>query len=291
MPDEDRPLTANSLVCTLYETMRTPPEDDDDQQELSRLNVEPWMIDHLKLNPEYVHWGPGEDYMSTKGESWGASQEVDGWSAFGPWDLDELNECVHFYFELDRPSEKCEACDHSGYNPETKIIADTFYDFGDFGIDFSTMTMHGSIESARKPNGATGRKWSDKITQDEVDALVSAGRLGGNPVSAAEVNAANSGAQHGFNRYDHDAINRSILIETRAKRLGVYGMCPSCEGRGYVFAAARGHLNVVLWMLHPRKGCSRGVRVRNLSAADADAAKQWLREAARRNVQRFGKLL
>jgi hypothetical protein len=44
--------------------------------------------------------------MSTKGEGWGVSQEVASWSAFGPWELNELNECVHFYFELDRPSER-----------------------------------------------------------------------------------------------------------------------------------------------------------------------------------------
>lgn len=273
--------------------MRTLPEDDDDRAELDRLNVEPWMADCLKINPEYVFWGPGEDYMSTKGEGWSASQEVDGWSAFGPWKLDELNECVNFYFELERPSEKCEACDASGYNPETKIIADTFYDFGDYSIDFENWRVLGSIENARKPGGATGRKWCNRITQDEVDALVAAGRLGGKPVSAAVVNAANSeGAPRNFtSNYDHDGINRMILIETRAKRLGVYGSCTTCDGHGFVFTAPRGHLNVVLWILHPRKGCSRGVRVRNLSAVDADAAKQWLREAAKRNVQRFGKLL
>lgn len=281
--------------------MRTLPEDEDDQKELERLNVEPWMVEHLKLNPEYVHWGPGEDYMSTKGESWEASQEVDSWSAFGPWKLDELNECVHFYFELDRPSKKCDACGQSGYNPETKIIADTFYDHGDFGIDFGTMTIHGSLAGAQLPRGATGRRWCDDITQDEVDALVAAGRLRSFdaakrewvsvPRTASEVNAANAhGAKH-HHELDHDGISRGILIETRAKRLGVWGLCPACEGHGYVFTAPRGHLNVVLWILHPRKGCSRGVRVRNLSDSDADSAKQWLRESARRNAQRFGKLL
>lgn len=282
--------------------MRTLPEDDDDQKELARLNVEPWMVEYLKLNPEYVHWGPGEDHMATNGENWGDSQEVGGWSAFGPWKLDELNECVHFYFELERPSAKCEPCGKSGYNPETKILADTFYDHGDFGIDFGTMTMHGSIAGARRPRGATGRRWCDDITQDEVDALVAAGRLRSFdaakrewisvPRTAVEVNTANAqGAKHLRHDLSHDGINRGILIETRARRLGVWGTCPSCEGNGYVFTAPRGHLNVVLWILHPRKGCSRGVRVRNLSETDAAAAKAWLVAAARRNAVRFGKLL
>lgn len=281
--------------------MRMLPEDDEEKNELTRLNVEPWMVDHLKLNPEYVHWGPGEDYMSNRGESWDVSQEVDGWSSFGPWKLDDYNECVNFYFELARPSEKCEACDQSGYNPETKVIADTFYDHGDYRIDFGTMTMHGSLVCAQKPRGATGRRWCDAITQDEVDALVAACRLRSFdtanrrlvsvPRTAAEVNAANAqGAKHHHDLY-HDGINRGILIEQRAKRLGVWGTCPSCDGHGYAFTAPRGHLNVVLWILHPRKGCSRGVRVTKLSEADADSAKQWLREAARRNALRFGKLL
>jgi hypothetical protein len=278
--------------------MRTLPEDDSDHKDLARLAVEPWMVEYLKLNPEYVHWGPGEDYMSTKGESWGVSQEVASWSAFGPWELDALNECVHFYFELDRPSERCVSCDASGYNSETKVIADTFYDHGDYSIDFTNWRIVGSIDNARKPGGATGLRWHDKITQDEVDALVDAGRLrkwtdsGWEtvPRTATEVNAANAeGAKHDH-ELDHDGINRGILIETRAKRLGVWGLCLSCEGHCTVFTAPRGHLNVVLWILHPRKGCSRGVRVRNLSEADAEAVKRWLAQAAERNARRFGKV-
>jgi hypothetical protein len=44
--------------------------------------------------------------------------------------------------------------------------------------------------------------------------------------STHEVNQWN---QRGFG---HDTINRWILTETRAKRLGVWGLCPKCEGRG-----------------------------------------------------------
>ena len=35
----------------------------------------------------------------------------------------------------------------------------------------------------------------------------------------------------------HDSCNRWILIETRAKRLGVYGKCPVCEGTGSLFCS------------------------------------------------------
>lgn len=261
--------------------MRTLPEDDDDRAALARLKVEPWMVEYLKLNPEYVHWGPGDDLMSTKGESQQAAQEFASWLAFGPWPLDKWNECVHFYFELERPSERCEVCDASGYNSLTKFIADAFY----YNVA-----------------GSTENRWCDKITQDEVDALVEAGRLckwteGGLqtvPRTAAEVNAANT-ANDKYNEHHHelkhDAINRMILIETRAKRFGVWGLCSFCEGHGTVFAVPHGHLNVVLWILHPRTGCARGVRVRNLSASDAEAAKRWLAQAATRNRQRFEKVV
>ena len=79
------------------------PDDEYDRKTLKSMAAEPWMIAHLKLNPDYCSWGPGEDYMSTKGDGWGTSQELASWSAFGPWKLDELNECVHFYFEPDPP--------------------------------------------------------------------------------------------------------------------------------------------------------------------------------------------
>lgn len=32
--------------------------------------------------------------------------------------------------------------------------------------------------------------------------------------------------------FGHDSINQWILIETRAKRLGIYGFCPKCRGKG-----------------------------------------------------------
>jgi len=108
-------------------------------------------------------------------------------------------------------ADDCTACDAGGYNPETKQIYDDYYDFAN-----------------------TGRKWCYDITQDEVQALVDGGRLwdltrtfGENGwedkvppyvPTAAEVNLWASPATRGFG---HDAINCWILVEARAKRLGV----------------------------------------------------------------------
>ncbi len=85
----------------------------------------------------------------------------------------------------------------------------------------------------------------------------------------------------------HDAINRVICVETRAKRLGVYGRCERCAGKGYVFTAPAAVLKLTLWLLHPRKGCSRGVEIAEIREDELPAAYAYLAEAAQRNASRF----
>jgi hypothetical protein len=123
-------------------------------------------------------------------------------------------------------SQKCPACEGSGYNPETDRIANNFYNY----------------------SSETGKGWCDQITQDEVDALIAENRLydfthdciretGWQPkdpmpvVTAEEVNR----WQQNRRGIGYDGINRMILIKTRATRLGVYGMCPLCNGEGAVW--------------------------------------------------------
>lgn len=238
--------------------MRTVPTDDDDRAELARLNAEPWMVECLSYNPDYVHWEPGEDYMSTNDKGWATSLVVPTWPEFGPWELDEMNECVHFYFEIVRESRDCDVCGGTGYNPETRKIADDFYDFA-----------------------GTGRRWVDRITQDEADVLMQEGRC--KPGTLAKDLNAEGGR-------GHDAINRWILIEARAKRLGVWGKCSTCEGCGYTWTAPAARLGLVVWFLHPRKGCSRGVRVESIEQGELPAVFAFLREARDRNAARFSKI-
>lgn len=113
----------------------------------------------------------------------------------------------------------CPFCEGGGYNEDTQRISDDWYDFK-----------------------KTGRKWCSNITQDEVDALVEAGRLtelaGRDPktggpvrhVTAEQVNAWNEKVGIG-----HDSISKHICVETRAKREGVYGLCEHCNGEGYIW--------------------------------------------------------
>lgn len=137
---------------------------------------------------------------------------------------------------------ECCLCCGTGYNQATKEIADAFYNFDD-----------------------PSKSWHDKITQDEVQALFVAGRItdfthtwkdgqgwirrSDNLIpSAAEINA-------NQRRFGHDGINRSILIATRAKRLGVFGTCPKCRGKGSKFPAHTPHRPYNSWREHePPRG-------------------------------------
>ena len=273
------------------------PKDEDNIRDAEDAKAEPWMLRCLAMNPEYPFWGPHEDYMAKRGDGWEAPVTTASWKAL-ELKLDDYNEVANFYFAVYRDSEDCASCDHTGYNAATREIADTFYDLGDFSLDFTNWTTSGSAENARREGGATGRRWSDKVTQDEVDALVAAGRLRqldpgtrewkSVPRTAAEVNAAN--ARGGMGDLRHDGINRHILIEARAKRLGVHGLCDACEGRGYRYTADWARLAITLWVLHPRKGASRGWEIENVERGDLPDVLAFLREAAARNAERFSKV-
>lgn len=242
--------------------MRTYPSDDYDKEELERLNAESWMVELLKCNPDYPFWGNYEDYM-IKDSGWDARAEIESVSEL--WELDNLNEVANFYFEIIRENHKCESCDGSGLNPETKQISDDWYDFAN-----------------------TGRRWCENITQDEVDALWEHNRLHCDfkeKPTAEQVNAWANGRGLG-----HDSINHHICVETRAKRLGVYGHCEKCGGYGHIFDEDKAHLELQLWVLHPRKGCSRGLRVKSVLQSDIPKVVEYLQEARKRNDDRFAKI-
>lgn len=131
---------------------------------------------------------------------------------------------------------RCQACDGTGYNPETKQIRDQWYNFG------------GPVYSGICYN----------LTQDDVDALVNANRLydfthivvpgkGWQPKdppyhpTAEEVNA------WARNGPGHDAINCAVCVQARAEKLGVYGYCETCDGDGEVWDSIENKKLYVNW--------------------------------------------
>jgi hypothetical protein len=247
-----------------------------DKDDAKDLKADKWMLDLLKLNPAYTSWGPYEDYMRGPKDGWNSPQFRDGWESLD-FGLDDLNEVVNFYFEIERANKPCVACDSSGQNPATKKIADDYYDFDN-----------------------TGRRWRDNITQEEVEALQAKGRLCSWDaaqkkrvplvVTAEQVNEANRRGGL-FGELVHDSINCWILVEARARRLGVYGNCAECRGSGHIYTEPKAHVNLILWVLHPRKGCSRGVEVKNITRKDLPKVFAYLKRAAQRNANRFRKVV
>jgi hypothetical protein len=178
-----------------------------DEEEAKRLNAQPWQIELLALNPEYVHWGPHEDYMWKEGDGWNSRQIFDSWTAFGPWQLDELNECVNFYFSVGRASEECKTCGGKGTHPDAQWISESWYEhsspfkpqsfgamqaeavmagfgsksghlhgFGNYP-DAETLAKYGPAFREFCEEMRTRGHWNDAITQDEVQALVDGNRL------------------------------------------------------------------------------------------------------------------
>lgn len=261
------------------------------------------MLGLVRLNPNYTCWGPHEDYMIEK-SGWRRPILVDSWPSFEV-KLDDYNEVVNFYFEIDRASKECPACKGGdGYHPDAQWVSESFYRHSSpfvvqtyeeqkardivesFGSHLSQAVVRPDTDNANYPSEELLNKygpefrafceqmrdgegyWSKSITQEEVDILVEKNRLwdftrkvvDGKWVdmehrpTAEEVNS----NQEGFK--GHDAINRSYLIEARCKRFGIPLRCPECEGYGYVWTTDKPHLNLILWLIHPRKGAGRGDR-------------------------------
>lgn len=232
-----------------------------DEDDAKELNAEQWQLDLLKLNPHYCSWGPHEDYMWNEKEGWDSRIIKRTWAEFGPWELDDLNECVNFYFSVRRESKDCEVCGGNGYHAKAQEVVNGFY-------------------SHMNPRG---ERWCDNITQDELDALIEQGRVKAG-TSLEAVNAENRPGARGMG---HDAINRSILTRTRLERLGLPVLCDCCGGNGYVHTEPAAHVSLTLWWLHPRKGCSRGIEVERVEQSDLPAIYAFLAAAAERNAQRF----
>lgn len=119
---------------------------------------------------------------------------------------------------------KCPDCGGSGYGPEARAVANTFYPH-----------MIGGPY-------ADALAWCDKIGQAEVDHLVEKGRLKvwrdgawhKDARTADDVNA----EQHQGGFRSHDCVNRSLLVTFRCERLGIETECPRCAGHGDIATAA-----------------------------------------------------
>lgn len=238
--------------------MRNYPEYESEFKELNQLNAQDWMIELLKKNPDYTGWGSFDDYMrGNYGDEWLKPIILDSVSQLKP--LDENNEVVNFYFELTRENHECEHCKGTGYNEKTKELSDAWYSYN---------------------------SWQNNLTQDEVDMLWEKGRLN---LYFTEKPTAQQLNELSKKTFVHDCINQYLCLETRAKRLGIYGDCPKCND-GYVYDEPNAKVSLQLWVIHPENGASQGVYVKTVKKEEVDTVIEYLKEAGKRLFDKFSKL-
>lgn len=234
-----------------------------DLQEAKEMEVPSWMLDCLQMNPSYCSWGPYEDCM-TSGVGWNEALFFETFDEM--FELDDLNEVVNFYFSVERNAEDCPVCLGTGKNKEVAELQRSWYDFE-----------------------RRGDMWRDKLTHIEVDALVKEKRINPRDFNVEHItpNIVNAAER---DRSIHDAINRAICIEARARSQGIWEDCPNCNGNGYLFTEEVPRLSLTLWVIHPRKGASRGVLIRHIPETKVNDAIILLAEASERNSDRFSKI-
>lgn len=150
-----------------------------DEIDWRKIRPEPWQVDMLRLNPHYTSWGCFEDYMCKGGEGWDSRLIYDSTRDDGAiWGLNDYNECVNFYFDIQREWNTCEFCK------------------------------------------------------------------------------------------------------------GEQAECIHCDNNGFIFGSPA-MLGLQLWLLHPRKGCSRGVYIKEVRREDVGEVIGMLKTAAKRNADRF----
>ncbi len=167
---------------------------------------------------------------------------------------------------------ECEKCGGNGYSPQADRLREKWYSNGRFdpsetgsvpltpetpGVrQFAERNVEHSPEyygsgeatirrEARRLADLWNGAWSHHLTQEDVDALIEAGRLKDlthdwvkgegwvprNPmptVTPAEVN------HWSLMGMGHDSINCMIVVKARCKREGLPYLCSHCEGHGSV---------------------------------------------------------
>lgn len=188
-----------------------------------------------------------------------------------PLDFDwPLNEVWHGYLMPDKYEEiPCPDC-KNGYSPHAQHLFDLWYGYAPFdpastgsaplrhdtpavrtfaernvsnAPDFYGTGEAAIVREASRLAHLWNGMWSHHLAQEDVDALVGAGRLmdfthnwapGDGwqkilPPVTPTAEQVNEWSLHGFG---HDSINASVVIEARCDRDGIEQLCQTCQGHG-----------------------------------------------------------
>jgi hypothetical protein len=281
------------LKYSNYKKMREHPDfNDQTPDEIAELKAADWQIEVLRLNPDYTAWGNFEDYMANFGEGWDARAEFDDWtSAKAPLQLDDLNELVNFYFEVDRSSKKCEACDGTGDGLAVRRLSDDWHGFSStpsWRYSLTEIEVEALMISGRMPTQLTdGTRYEfNPDSEAWFQYLPKSSKVACDRPTFPTPSAVNS--YYAASIMGHDSIEAYICIHARAKSTGLDELyCSDCQGHGRVYTAPAATLRLQLWWLHPRKGCSKGIYIRQILESELPQVYKFLCQAADRNADRF----
>ncbi len=243
-------------------------------KDLVTYNAEQWQINLLKLNPSYTCWGNGQDSMC-EADGWSGSKVVDNVKSLYP--LDDLNELAHFYFFVGRDSENCQVCDGRGYSAfamkeKRSIPAQITLSKNDVLDLFSDERLRAEDG---KYYALKNEKWYTRVKVGNKFLL----RRCPDPVIPTH-----------HKQMFIDCISEHVLLKARAKRAGQELLCSTCQGKGYNFTTEKSHIGFQTWILHPRKGCSKGVLLPKFAEEDVPAIMEYLKSGKKRAKKMFSKI-
>lgn len=186
-----------------------------------------------------------------------------------PLDFDwAIDEVWDGYLMPKRLLEKdCDAC-QNGYSPEADALHDKWYGYVPFdpsetgstpftvetpevrafaernvgnSPDFYGTGEEAILREARRLLGLWNNMWSHHLTQEDVDALIAAGRLMDfthtwdserrwQPIEPSPVVTAEQVNRWSLGGLGHDSLNCGIVIKARCARDGVPHRCSACKG-------------------------------------------------------------
>lgn len=148
-------------------------------------------------------------------------------------------------------ADECHHCSGSGYGPKAKSLYDQWYNWEE---------QHYRPNPFREGFRYNTKSWSNNVDQDDVQALIDAGRLmdftrvpltedhreivrkkreaGGNswlPFSNGYIPTAKEVNEWNLKGIGHDSLNAHICVRAKAERLGYEVTCITCEGEGIAF--------------------------------------------------------